>query len=259
MDIILESGDLLYFPRGTIHQATCLSDTHSLHITISCHQLNSFGDLLQKIVPAALETALTEAEEFRQGLPVDYLSFMGVSNCDKKTPARNTFLGVVQNLMSRLFEFASVDAACDQMGKRFVHDALPPYLSQAEKRRTVQADGERWNAKKMRVCNRVEIDPDTEIRLLRQHCVRLVVEADTVFLYYSVENSRQYHEVDEQYLEIDCGLAPAVEALIEAYPKYIKAEDLLVDGLDLKMQLVQDLWERKIIMTRQPLEAHYDD
>ena len=65
MDVVLEAGDLIYMPRGTIHQGTCFPDQHSLHITISCHQLNSFGDLLEKIVPAALKTAIEEDVEFR--------------------------------------------------------------------------------------------------------------------------------------------------------------------------------------------------
>ena len=33
MDVILEPGDLLYMPRGTIHQGNCLEDAHSLHLT----------------------------------------------------------------------------------------------------------------------------------------------------------------------------------------------------------------------------------
>ena len=65
MDVVLEAGDLIYMPRGTIHQGTCFPDQHSLHITISCHQLNSFGDLLEKVVPAALKTAIEEDVEFR--------------------------------------------------------------------------------------------------------------------------------------------------------------------------------------------------
>ena len=55
MDMILQPGDLLYMPRGTIHQGSCLEDTHSLHITVSCHQLNTYGDLLEKLLPMALK------------------------------------------------------------------------------------------------------------------------------------------------------------------------------------------------------------
>lgn len=49
MDIILEAGDMLYFPRGTIHQAETIDDTHSLHVTLSVFQRNSWGDFFEKV------------------------------------------------------------------------------------------------------------------------------------------------------------------------------------------------------------------
>ncbi len=49
LDVILEAGDLLYFPRGTIHQGCTLEDTHSLHITVSCCQKNTWADLFEKV------------------------------------------------------------------------------------------------------------------------------------------------------------------------------------------------------------------
>ena len=71
-------------------------------------------------------------------------------------------------------------------------------------------------------------------------------------------------------------LAPAVEHLIGSYPKWTKVEELPVDELEDRMkvaphvfscvdsnlcslQVVGDLWERGILMTSEPLEAHYDD
>lgn len=35
-----------------------------------------------KVVPAALEVAMEEDVAFRQGLPLDYLTYMGVQNSD---------------------------------------------------------------------------------------------------------------------------------------------------------------------------------
>ena len=88
---------------------------------------------------------------------------------------------------------------------------LPPRLSQREARRTVERDGERWNAAtssvrkynfdsiqvdsfdgifRFQVVNRVEFAPDTEIRLTRANCIRTCVEGEQVKLYYSTENSR---------------------------------------------------------------------
>lgn len=259
MDVVLEAGDMLYMPRGTIHQGNCFPEHHSLHITVSCYQLNSYGDLLDKVVPAALQSAVEEDVDFRRGLPRDYLRFMGVSNCDVDSQERRDFLERIQDLISRLFNHAPVDAGVDQMGKRLMRDVLPPYLTPSEAKRCVEADGERWNAGKSRVVNRVEIDPDTEIRLLRAHALRLVTEDDVVRIYYCVENTREYHEAEEQFLEIDSDLAPAVEAIVTAYPEYVKAEDLPLENLEEKMKVVQDLWERKLIMTREPLVVHYDD
>ena len=83
MDVILEPGDLLYMPRGTIHQGNCLEEAHSLHLTVSCHQLNSYGDLLEQLLPSALKMAMQEDIEFRRGLPVDYLRHLGVAHSDQ--------------------------------------------------------------------------------------------------------------------------------------------------------------------------------
>lgn len=50
MDVILDCGDVLYLPRGYIHQATTVEDCHSLHITISAFQRNAWIDLLEKVI-----------------------------------------------------------------------------------------------------------------------------------------------------------------------------------------------------------------
>ena len=60
-------------------------------------------------------------------------------------------------------------------------------------------------------------------------------------------------------MEVDSETAPAIEALIQKYPEYMKVEDLPIEQLDTKMKVVQDLWEKKLLLTKEPLEAHYDD
>lgn len=49
MEVELQAGDMLYFPRGIIHQASAIEDTHSLHITLSVYQKNSWADYLEKV------------------------------------------------------------------------------------------------------------------------------------------------------------------------------------------------------------------
>jgi len=261
MDVILEPGDLLYMPRGTIHQGNCLEEAHSLHLTVSCHQQNSYGNLLEKLLPLALKTAMREDIEFRRGLPTDYLSHLGLANSDQNSKSRDDFMNKVQNLMGKLFNHAPVDNAVDQMGQKLMHVSLPPYLTAQESNRCVQTGGERWNSNKNRVVNRVEIDPDTKIRLIRAHCLRLVEDStdQTIKIYFNVENSREYEEVEPMFLEVEADLVPAFKALINAYPAYIKVENLPIEELDMKMKVVQDLWEKKLLLTKNPLEAHYDD
>lgn len=48
-DVVLEPGDLLYFPRGFIHQAQAVEDAHSLHITISTYQRHTWGDVMENV------------------------------------------------------------------------------------------------------------------------------------------------------------------------------------------------------------------
>merc|ERR1712044_60640 len=82
---------------------------------------------------------------------------------------------------------------------------------------------------------------------------------EAVLVYYSTENTREYHEIEEQSLEVGSDMAPGVEHLIVNYPEWVKVEDLPLEELEDRMKVAGDLWERGILMTREPLEAHYDD
>ena len=95
--------------------------------------------------------------------------------------------------------------------------------------------------------------------MIRSTAVRLVNEEEAVLVYYSTENTREYHEIEEQSLEVGSDMAPGVEHLIVNYPEWVKVEDLPLEELEDRMKVAGDLWERGILMTREPLEAHYDD
>lgn len=93
MDVTLEEGDLLYMPRGWIHQACTLRDDneHSLHLTISAMQQWAWVDLLEIIMPEALENAAMNetSTSLRQGLPRGFMEYMGAmyeDPSDEKLP-----------------------------------------------------------------------------------------------------------------------------------------------------------------------------
>ncbi|ODM99969.1 Bifunctional lysine-specific demethylase and histidyl-hydroxylase NO66 [Orchesella cincta] len=257
LDVVLEEGDLLYFPRGVIHQAKTVDSEHSLHLTLSFNQVNTFGDLLKHHMNHALEKLMANDVSFRQGLPNDYMSFMGIAHentTDKENAQkRKTFSKKIEQLVTKLAK-EPADFAADAMGKKFIWDSLPPFLSSKERETCVVEDGEFMQ--EGRVFNRVEFGPEVEVKLLRKNCVRLVVEEGVLRLYYSTENSLVYHDEEAQFLELTVELAPAINHLISQYPNFTKIEDLPLssDDISQKIQVISDLWERSLIFTKEPLE-----
>ncbi|XP_074540659.1 ribosomal oxygenase 1 [Halichoeres trimaculatus] len=252
LEVVLEAGDLLYFPRGFIHQGDCLPDAHSLHITISSYQKNSWGDLLQKLVPAALEVAMEEDVEFRQGLPLDYLTYMGVQNSDKDDPRRTQFFSRVESLMKKLTNYAPVDAAVDQKARDFLHDCLPPMLSPEELASSVQGAPARWEQGQVKDAG-AQITTQTQVRLLRAGCARLCSDGEAVHLYYTTDNSRVYHKEEPKSFGIQTEHTDAVEFLIQSYPKFVAVGSLPCESAEDRIPLVELLFERGVIHTAEPL------
>ncbi|XP_034943445.1 ribosomal oxygenase 1 [Chelonus insularis] len=254
LDVVVEAGDLLYFPRGTIHQGETLEDAHSLHITLSVYQKNSWGDFLEKLIPAALNKAIANKPDLRRGLPLNYLNHIGAVHSKKKSSDfRKSFQEMTKKVIEQVVAMIDIDAAADQMAKDQIHDYLPPALAPEESQCSVLENGERM-AKEGRVVDRVEIEPDTKIRLARAHCVRLVHEDDNSYkLYYSCDNSKEYHEYDLQFLEVEDAFVPAIKKIIRTYPNFIKVDDLPVNEEDNRVQIARDLWEKSIVLTDVPL------
>lgn len=65
LEVVLEAGSMLYFPRGIIHEGWTDADAHSLHITVSVYQNNAYVDLLEKVIPHAINKAAKSDIEFR--------------------------------------------------------------------------------------------------------------------------------------------------------------------------------------------------
>ncbi|KYN11315.1 Lysine-specific demethylase NO66 [Trachymyrmex cornetzi] len=251
MDKIVSAGDLLYLPRGIIHQAMAL-DSYSLHITVSVFQRNSWCDLFEKLLPQALKQATKRDIRFREGLPVNYLTFVGCQYDDGPL-AKEYFKTLVKRLFTELFEYIDIDHAADLMAKRQIHDSLPPYIFKPERKYTILEDGENTGCTGPKRYGKIKLS--TEIRLLRLHCIRLIKEGKVYKIYYSTENSKEYHEYELQYLEIDKEFVPAIKQIIGAYPNFISVKDLKIKNADTKIQVVKDLWEKNLIITKVPLNC----
>ncbi|XP_043262741.1 ribosomal oxygenase 1 isoform X2 [Colletes gigas] len=253
LDTIVNAGDLLYFPRGTIHQGETI-DTHSLHITLSVYQKNSWGDFLEKLLPETLKTAMDRNSEFRKGLPLDYLRHSGFVHSENQSKTKEEFKETVKTFLTKLVDYIDIDKAADMMAKNHIHDFLPPVLSEREQQCSIVQDGEQMTANGI-VENRVEIEPDTRIRLVRSHCIRLVNENNTFRVYYSSENTKEYRDYEPQFLEVGEIFVPAIKQMILQYPEFVRVEDLPIEGEDNKIQIVKDLWEKCLVVTDNPLDA----
>ncbi|XP_072022623.1 ribosomal oxygenase 2-like [Amphiura filiformis] len=122
-DITLKPGDLLYFPRGTIHYAMTPADSpsHSTHVTISTYQRSSWGDLLSLALPDILQDALDSDVAFRKGLPPTYVG----GDEDQIATYRSHLKQLLQSLTDHVEsqdQTAANDMMCD-----FTANRLPPY------------------------------------------------------------------------------------------------------------------------------------
>lgn len=147
--VLMKAGDMMYLPRGTIHEALAQSE-FSTHITISVYQHYNMKKLLSNVIPRLLESAFTKNYEMRKGLPVwlsDKLgSLVGLevsreeddravcstseaANRKDRSEWRDDLVvrikGLVDSLSSEVC-LALLDEAADEITGDFVMNRLPP-------------------------------------------------------------------------------------------------------------------------------------
>lgn len=162
-----------------------------------------------------------------------------------------------------------LDTACDQMGKRFLSDRLPPAFTDEEAAGT---------------CNKLpsyKIQPNTMCRLAREGIARMVLEEEEendngsavhdgghvimkhhktnktttgttrkkkAVLYHCVDNSREYHEIPLSPLEFEIDDAPAIEMLLTTIaPNWICVNDIIHDDIEDKIDVTQTLFDEGLL------------
>lgn len=208
--------------------------------------------------------------KFRRGLPLGYLNNFGLIHSTKKLSMkkRAKFHADCHRLLDELLRESvpiQMDNSVDTMAQKFMHDALPPMLTAEEQLTTIQEQGERWNSELNRVGSIVELEPDTRIRLLRRHCLR-VVEGDdqdddgedNILAYYTTDNARSYHDRPISTLGVDKETLPALEMLFTTYPDFISIDSLPLATIEDKITFASTLYEKSLIRTQYELE-HSDN
>lgn len=176
LDVILHPGDLLYMPRGCIHQAEALPDAHSLHLTVSANQHCSWTDLFELSLPRALQLASDECIGLRKSLPFDMSQYMGLVHEGQDSAQRDGFQATAQQLLRQVVEQMPLDAAADRMSVQFVQQRLPPYgLDRQEERPDL------------------EVSSSSTICLVRPGIAAMTIEEDSIVLYHCLNNPRILH------------------------------------------------------------------
>ncbi|NXO56242.1 RIOX2 oxygenase, partial [Aramus guarauna] len=124
-EFILKPGDLLYFPRGTIHQAdTPLGISYSTHVTISTYQNNSWGDFLLDAIPGLVFDTAKEDVVLRTSIPRQLLMQVDIADSTKKL---SSLLRRLADHLENTRELRSSD-----MKKDFIMNRLPPCLGDSD-------------------------------------------------------------------------------------------------------------------------------
>ena len=217
-EITLQKGDLLYFPRGVIHEAISADDT-SIHLTISTYQNNSWGHFILAAAEEAIEKLFVSDLEFRQGLPLNYLNHIGsaiVGHENQKQEFSIRYHRLVDKLVKQLLN-AEMETA-DAMSIDFMSNRLPPFGSGPS-----AFDGKLKGSMLVR---------------LRINCLRVMMRKEEdelcVFVAFSSENERSTHmdgrytkELEEIKLPMQC-MQPLTQ-MMQAHPCFLRVSDILCE------------------------------
>lgn len=165
-------------PRGYIHQALA-TDRFSTHVTISVYQYNTWGNFMEVAIPRMLRRSFMNQVEFRSGLPVNYLEYMGTfpQKNHIQTEKANAFSDNMRVLLKKLYNEMDQDdlhGAADDAAVDFVTNRLPPAINNTNQELNLES---------------------ARIRLYNRQYLRIVIEVEqgTINVFYSTENSRLDH------------------------------------------------------------------
>ena len=220
----LEPGDLMYFPRGTVHQAHAHETTHSLHLTFSTYQRHTWRHLLDRIPSLSARAKATIAKlvtKRRSGLlrdlPLDVLDAQPVGDLDAAW--RHCAEHLIQPhlpmwLTRELWADNVLGEALDQLAVQYLLDCLPPVGSAPLTPGTT------------------ELDETMRLRPFAPRCARLVTEAAAtgcldqwergegevprLVLYTNVGNGRAFSDPPSPRFEVLPALARSVLEVLRA-------------------------------------------
>jgi len=136
VEVVLEEGDLLYLPRGVIHEAVTMEE-FSTHVTISVFQHNNWKMLLNKLWPKLTGKLFSESEDFRKSLPVRIQERFGTFPVERQqqvAAARQETVNMVKSFLRETLDRSEsqldslIDETVDDIVADFVENRIPPFF-----------------------------------------------------------------------------------------------------------------------------------
>ena len=238
LHITLQAGDTLYIPKGwgfkyryempesedlthgkkrKSKEARSSEDGGALFMRLFTNEGTTYKDLLDQVMPAALQVCFEEVPSFRQSLPYDYASCLGAVHSEaEENPKRQALLDSAASMLQQVNRVASslLDSGVDQLIKRFIGQRQPLLLTEEEE--AISAAG----------FADARIMSYTRLRMLRPGIARCVVEDGVCVLYHCMDNSRELYGAPLNPLEFDLDDGICIEGLLSAYPHAIMVADL---------------------------------
>ncbi|XP_053562022.1 ribosomal oxygenase 2 [Bombina bombina] len=242
LDLILKPGDMLYFPRGTIHQArTPAGSSHSTHVTISTYQNNTWADYLQDLIPGLLFDSSKDNIDLRRGLPRQLLMQTDPSDCAEKISSLLTDL--VKRLQTKK------DIRPFEMVRDFMGNRLPPYMN-ADAGHKEDATG----GVLPKLNSTIKLKYKDYTTLSVQH----VADSDDsstqrmVFVYHAMRNGREQHMMNTHDESLNVNGLRFSLSHIDALKEIWREEPICVNNLPLesdrdKENLAISLWTEGLL------------
>lgn len=232
IDVVLKPGDVLYMPRGAVHEARAVDNELSLHVTLSAHQRWTWADLLLETVHDAVRSAAAQEPALRQTLPPQFAQYVGLSRADANPQKRATFDKCVRAALKKVAKLYPIDAAADKMAARFIADRLPPPTSLVPSTEPEQ-----------------EIKSNSSVRAVAQAVARVVMADDGLpRIIHAMDNERQALP-DRKSTEMTCtpDEALAVDFILGEYPDSVRVKDIPLDDPEDRIDLVEGLVQMRIV------------
>ncbi|KAG5495743.1 hypothetical protein JIQ42_02603 [Leishmania sp. Namibia] len=229
--IALKAGDVLYMPRGMVHQGKTALKSHSLHITFSANQMNSWADLMSCAVQYTVETLAANKLDWRRALPRDVPQVMGAMNHpafrqthdlaplsenqqERRAALQAKLREMAAELTLLLTDEANIDVCTDVYGKDTIRKLQPPSKAYS---------GASTISRKLSHTSRV--------RLISRNCLRLLLNVPgEARVYHIGRNSTVCLAGEMGELRFEADFAPAIATLLSGYPKMISVRALPFPG-----------------------------